>query len=123
MEILKPLLLIFMLLAFYPLPVALLGSAALRLALGWSRAPFLTALSGLLALPNAWLVLMGGRGLFAAAQNQLLVAGAAALCLAGLGAWLMALRRTGPLHIWLEPLVLAGATAYLLLTISNWIAH
>ena len=122
MELLKPLLLLIMLFGFYPLPVALVVSAMLRLGLGWSGARGLTALSGVLALPNAWIVLISGRGLFATSLNLMWVATAALMTLAGLGCWILAARRNTA-RFWLEPLVLLAACAYLLLAISNWIAH
>ena len=123
MEILKPLLLIIMLFGFYPLPVALVVSALVRLGLGWGRARGWLVLSGALALPNAWIVLVAGKGLFAASLDPRLVAGAVGLTLAGLAAWVVALRKGGMGHFWLEPVVLAGAATYLVIAIDNWIAH
>jgi len=123
MDIVKPFLLIILLFGFYPLPVTLLVAALVRLGLGWSATRGWLALSGVLALPNAWIVLVAGHGLFAATLNPVLVAGAAGLTLAGLAAWVMALRKGGMGHFWLEPVVLAGAATYLVFAVDNWIAH
>ena len=123
MEILKPLLLIVMLVGFYPLPVTLVLAALVRLGLGWGAARGWLVLSGALALPNAWVVLVAGKGLFAASLDPRLVGMAAGLTLAGLGAWIMALRKGGMGHFWLEPVVLTGAATYLVFAVDNWIAH
>ncbi|HHS94583.1 MAG TPA: hypothetical protein ENK63_04515 [Rhodobacterales bacterium] len=74
-------------------------------------------------MPNAWLVLEGERGFIAASENQIVVAGAASLTLAGFGVWVVTLWRGALGRFWLEPLVLVGSAAYLTLSTNNWTAH
>lgn len=121
-ETLKGLAFLVLLVVFYPLPVTVLATALIRLALGWGRRIHL-ALAGAGAALPAYVVLFMKAGLFGAILPGFAPYALIGLSLAGAAFWVLAARRGGMGHFWLEPLVMAGATVYLLLAVPNWIAH
>ena len=119
----KGLILFAMLLAFYPLPVALVVASLVRLALGWHGARRWIVVAALAPMPQAVIVLVAGTGLFA--RNIAPPAEIGSLILAGVGlvAWWRAVVRPGAAHYWLEPVLGVVASVWLLAAVSSWIAH
>ncbi len=122
-DTLRALAFVVLLIGFYPIPVTLVFVAAVRLVLGWGNGRKYLALSGVLALPQAFLILFTKAGLLGAAQPPILVGATALLALIGLVFWGFAVRQGKMDRFWLEPFTMIGATAFLLFAVPSWIAH
>ena len=111
-----------LLVVFYPLPVTLVLASALRITLGWGERRFLLP-ALVAAAPLAYVVLFMKAGLFGALLPSFVPAALIVATLVGFVCWVLAARRGGMEHFWLEPLVMVASMVYLLLAVPSWIAH
>lgn len=108
---------------FYVLAPSLVAVAVVRTTFAWTKSRWLSAWSGLLALPQTVNVLFLARPRAPGTGYYVLNTASVGLALAAAVVWGFAVIGANKQRPWLEPVVFFVVTIWLLLSVKNWIAH